>query len=185
MLPTHWLLLTSAQWSTEVRALHRALSFGVCMSALCGLRFTDFRWAAFSCKQRFQFIWIAPDKRTKQSRDWVCVYVLLSRHSHMWLCQDHKLQACKDVSCQFGASSLSWMLTLTTAAGLSSVRAFPICKNNERRCVWVIRKRWPQSSTPDLEFFKRGNKKPSRNEGCEKVRFEPRTPWSVVQRSNH
>ena len=55
----------------------------------------------------------------------------------MWLCRDQKLQACKDVSCQFGASSLSSMLTLTTAAGLSSVRAFPICKNNEleqRRC---------------------------------------------------
>ena len=32
---------------------------------------------------------------------------LLSRHSHMWFCRDHKLQACKDVSCQFGASSLS------------------------------------------------------------------------------
>ena len=32
---------------------------------------------------------------------------LLSRHSHMWLCRDHKLQASEDVSCQFGASSLS------------------------------------------------------------------------------
>ena len=28
-----------------------------------------------------------------------------------------------------------------------------------RRCVWVIRERWPRSSTPDLEFFKRGNKR--------------------------
>ena len=28
-----------------------------------------------------------------------------------------------------------------------------------RRRVWVIRKRWPLSSTPDLEFFKKGNKK--------------------------
>ena len=49
-------LLTSAQRSAEVRALQRALSFGVCMSALCGLRFTDFGRVAFSCKQRFQFI---------------------------------------------------------------------------------------------------------------------------------
>ena len=48
-------LLTSAQRSAEVRALQRALSFGVCMSALCGLRFTDFGRVAFSCKQRFQF----------------------------------------------------------------------------------------------------------------------------------
>ena len=48
--------LTSAQRSAEVRALQHALSFGVCMSALCGLRFTDFGRVAFSCKQRFQFI---------------------------------------------------------------------------------------------------------------------------------
>ena len=47
-------LLTSAQRSAEVRALQRALSFGVCMSALCGLRFTDFGRVAFLCKQRFQ-----------------------------------------------------------------------------------------------------------------------------------
>ena len=39
------------------------------MSAVCGLRFTDLRWVAFSCKQRFQFISIAPDKATEQSRD--------------------------------------------------------------------------------------------------------------------
>ena len=63
------ILLTSAQRSAEVRALQRALSFGVCMSALCGLRFTDFGRVAFSCKQRFQFISISPDKTTKQSRD--------------------------------------------------------------------------------------------------------------------
>ena len=45
-----------------------------------GLRFTDFRWVAFSCKQRFQFIWISPDKVTKQSRDLsVCLcYSLLN-----------------------------------------------------------------------------------------------------------
>ena len=49
------------------------------MSAVCGLRFTDFRQFAFSCKQRFQFIFIAPDKATKQSRDLsVCVYVLFT-----------------------------------------------------------------------------------------------------------
>ena len=40
-----------------VRALQRALSLGVCMSTLCGLRFTDFGRVAFS------------DKATKQSRD--------------------------------------------------------------------------------------------------------------------
>ena len=62
-------LLTSAQRSAEVRALQRALSFSVCMCALCGLCFTDFGRVAFSCKQRFQFIWISPDKATKQSRD--------------------------------------------------------------------------------------------------------------------
>ena len=70
------MLLTSAQRSAEVRALQRALyfylSFGVCISALCGLRFTDFRRVAFSCKQRFQFI--APDKAIKK-RDLKCVFV--------------------------------------------------------------------------------------------------------------
>ena len=49
-------LLTSAQRSAEVRALQRALSFGVCMSALCGLRFTDLDGLPFHGKQRFQFI---------------------------------------------------------------------------------------------------------------------------------
>ena len=39
------------------------------MSAVCGLCFTGFRWAACSCKQRFQFILIAPNKATKQSCD--------------------------------------------------------------------------------------------------------------------
>ena len=39
------------------------------MFALCGLHFTDFGRVAFSCKQRFQFISISPDKGTKQSRD--------------------------------------------------------------------------------------------------------------------
>ena len=63
------ILLTSAQRSAEVRALQRALSFGVCMSTLCGLRFTNFGRAAFLCKQRFQFVSISPDKATKQSRD--------------------------------------------------------------------------------------------------------------------
>ena len=53
------------------------INLGVCMSALCGLRFTDFGRVAFSCKQRFQFISISPDKATKQSRDLsVCVYVI-------------------------------------------------------------------------------------------------------------
>ena len=42
-----------------------------------------------------------------------------------------------------------------------------------QRCVWVIRKRWPRSSTPD--FFKEETKNPSRNEGCRKVGFEPGT----------
>ena len=37
---------------------------------------------------------------------------------------NHKLQASKDVSCQFGASSLSSMSTLTASASLSSVKAF-------------------------------------------------------------
>ena len=53
-------LLTSAQQSAEVRALQRALSFylsiflsfGVCVSAVCGLCFTDLRRVAFSWKQR-------------------------------------------------------------------------------------------------------------------------------------
>ena len=49
------------------------------MSAVCGLRFTDFRQVAFSCKQRSQFILIAPDKAAKQSLDLsVCVYVLFT-----------------------------------------------------------------------------------------------------------
>ena len=39
------------------------------MSAVCGLRFTDLRQVAFSCKQRFQFLSIAKNKATKQSRD--------------------------------------------------------------------------------------------------------------------
>ena len=38
---------------------------------------------------------------------------------------------------------------------------------------------------PDLEFSKEQIKDPSRNEGCEKVRFEPGTPCSIVQHSNH
>ena len=33
----------------------------------------------------------------------------------------------------------------------------------------------------NLEFFIRGNKRSLRNEGCEKVGFEPGTPCSVVQ----
>ena len=49
------ILLTSAQRSAEVRALQCALSFylyfylsfGVCVSAVCGLCFTDFRQVAF------------------------------------------------------------------------------------------------------------------------------------------
>ena len=45
-------------------------------------------------------------------------------------------------------------------------------------------KRWPRSSTPDLEFSKEETNNASRNEGCEKVRIEPGTPWSVVQHSN-
>ena len=52
--------LTSAQRSAEVRALQSALYFylsGVCISALCGLCFTDFRRVAFSCKHRFQLKW--------------------------------------------------------------------------------------------------------------------------------
>ena len=44
-------LLTSAQRSAKVRALQRALSFYISifrgMSAVCGLRFTDFRQVAF------------------------------------------------------------------------------------------------------------------------------------------
>ena len=42
------------------------LYFGVCLQFL---RFTGFRRVAFSRKQSFQFILIAPDKATKQSRD--------------------------------------------------------------------------------------------------------------------
>ena len=55
-----------------------------------------------------------------------------------------------------------------------------------RRCVWVIRKRGPPSSTPDLEFenfSKEEIKDPSRNDGVKKS--ESGTPCSVVQRSNH
>ena len=37
----------------------------------------------------------------------------------------------------------------------------------------------------DLEFSKEERKDPSRNEGCQKVGFEPATLRSVVQRSNH
>ena len=48
------------------------------MSAVCGLRFTGFRRVAFSCKQIFQFILIAPDKATKQSRDLSLCYVLFT-----------------------------------------------------------------------------------------------------------
>ena len=61
--------LSSSQRSAEVRALQRALSFyisvsfGVCISAVCGLRFTDLRHVAFSCKQRFQFSSLLQTKR--------------------------------------------------------------------------------------------------------------------------
>ena len=49
------------------------------MLAVCGLCFSHFRQVAFSCKQRFQFIFIAPDKATKQSCDLsVCVYILFT-----------------------------------------------------------------------------------------------------------
>ena len=78
-------LLTSAQRSAEVRESERALSFylhfylsfGVCVSAVCGLRFTDLRRVAFSCKQRFQFISVPPDKAIKQSRDLSVCHSLL------------------------------------------------------------------------------------------------------------
>ena len=43
-----------------------------------------------------------------------------------WLWRDHKLQAGEDVSCPFGASSLSSMSTLTAAASLSLVQSFPV-----------------------------------------------------------
>ena len=56
------------------------LSFGVCISAVCGLRFTDLKHVAFSCKQRFQLI--APDKATKQSRGLKCVFVFANVHSY-------------------------------------------------------------------------------------------------------
>ena len=36
-----------------------------------------------------------------------------------------------------------------------------------------------------LRIFKRGKKDPSRNQGCQKVGFEPATLGSVVQSSNH
>ena len=50
-------------------SIYLSISFGVCVSAVCGLRVTDLRRVAFSCKQRFQFISIAPDKATKQLGD--------------------------------------------------------------------------------------------------------------------
>ena len=57
-------------------------------------------------------------------------------------------------------------------------------RRRRRRRVWVIRKRWPLSSTPDFskeerpdfkrpDFSKEETKDPSRNEGCEKFGFEP------------
>ena len=49
-----------------------------------------------------------------------------------WLWRDHKLQAGEDVSCQFGASSLSSMSTITASASLSSVRAFPVQEQPNR-----------------------------------------------------
>ena len=56
------------------------------MSAVCGLRFTDFKQVAFSCKQRLQFISIAPNKATKQSRDLsVCLLLIINNTSRSWL----------------------------------------------------------------------------------------------------
>ena len=47
------------------------------MSAVYGLHFTDLRHVAFSCRQRFQFLLIAPDKATKQSCDLsLCLYFI-------------------------------------------------------------------------------------------------------------
>ena len=55
------------------------------MSAVCGLRFTDLRRVAFSCKQRFQFISIASDKGTKQSRDLSLLITTLREAVRLWL----------------------------------------------------------------------------------------------------
>ena len=46
----------------------------------------------------------------------------------------------------------------------------------ERRCAWQIRNRWPRSSTPDLEFFKRGNKKSITKWRMWKSRIRTRDP---------
>ena len=46
------------------------------------------------------------------------------------MCPDHKLQADDAVSCSFGASSLSSMLTLTATASLLQL-GFSQCKNNQ------------------------------------------------------
>ena len=46
----------------------------------------------------------------------------------------------------------------------------------EQRCVWVIRKWWPWSSTPDLEFFERGNKKSITKWRMWKSRIRTRDP---------
>ena len=43
----------------------------------------------------------------------------------------------------------------------------------------------PDHQRQTWNFSKEEIKDPSRNEGCEKVGFEPGTPCSVVQRSNH
>ena len=68
-------LLTSAQRSAEVRALQRALSFylsiyiSISLSGYVCLQFVVYASLIldklpFSCKQKFQFISIAPDKGT-------------------------------------------------------------------------------------------------------------------------
>ena len=49
------------------------------MSAVCGLRFTDFRQVAFSCKQRFQLN-LCSLKATKQSRKLKYVFVFANLH---------------------------------------------------------------------------------------------------------
>ena len=80
-------LLTSAQRSAEVRALQCALSFyismflyfGVCMSAVCGLRFTDFRQITFFVQAKISvqlillFINKIAQKRSSPKRGEKCI----------------------------------------------------------------------------------------------------------------
>ena len=56
----------------NARYLSRLVSsrpFGVCVSAVCGLHFTDFRQVAFFMQTKISIRMNSPDKATEQSRD--------------------------------------------------------------------------------------------------------------------